>query len=521
MTPFSPEQLNLEVDEDSLDAPAAESAAAATPHLGVDRRAALHASLVVQQTVDATAQRRLRRAGFVRSILTTSPLLAADVLALALCGLIAWKLVAFLSPSSLILIRWAAPLTLAAMIPTYWIWGLYDAFGVHPVVEQRQLTAAHLCVVIASCVGALFVPAFAIWCAALLVTACVLVPMSRMLIRRWCAHQSWWGFPTLLVGSSSSMGAMADMLLTNCSSGLRAVAATCAIGPCPESSLPIVSEPHAIESLVHDRVIRHAVISLPEGSPAELSRVVSRYEKIIPHLIILSDCNLLPGLWGVSRSCGRYTGMEVQNRSTFITLLAIKRAIDLVVASLAAIILLPLMIAIAVAVRLSSPGPIFFGHKRIGLRGKRFETWKFRTMYCDSDHILADHFRNDPAAHQAWIREHKLRFDPRVTRIGNILRQWSLDELPQLWNVLAGQMSLVGPRPIVDDEIAKYGAVFDLYISVRPGITGLWQVSGRNDMTYSERVALDQYFVRNWSPWLDLYILPKTLWALLRRKGAY
>jgi len=518
MTPYSPE--HLELDEMPLDAPPASAGVASLRHGDLPRARLSHA-VITQSLADARQQARLRRAASLRVARTTLPLVAADVVALALCGLMAWKLVGALSHSSLAAIRFAAPVTLLAMLPTYWIGGLYSAFGMHPVVEQRHLTAAHIVVALASGVGAFFVPAFAIWCAAVLVTACPLVPLARAVARRCCSHCAWWGFPTLLIGSGTSLNVMSDMLLTNCSSGLRAVAAVCAAGPCPAVRLPTLSDPRDIESFVANRAIRHAVISMPDASPTELARVIERYEKFIPHLLILSDCNLLPGLWGISRSCGRFTGMEVRNRSAFLTLLAVKRVVDLLIASIAAIVLLPLMIVIAIAVRFSSPGPIFFGHVRIGRRGQRFQTWKFRTMFCDSDHILTDHFRNDPAARAAWIGEHKLRNDPRVTPIGKFLRSSSLDELPQLWNVLAGQMSLVGPRPIVDEEVPKYGPVFDLYISVRPGITGLWQVSGRNDTIYSERVALDQYYVRNWSPWLDFYILPKTLLALLRRKGAY
>jgi len=134
---------------------------------------------------------------------------------------------------------------------------------------------------------------------------------------------------------------------------------------------------------------------------------------------------------------------------------------------------------------------------------------------------LREYLKRDPAARAEWDRDYKLRYDPRVTPIGAFLRKWSLDELPQLWNVLKGEMSMVGPRPIVTDEISKYGDVFKLYKAVKPGLTGLWQVSGRNDVTYEDRVWLDQYYIRNWSPWMDLYIVPQTVVAMLRRTGAY
>jgi Undecaprenyl-phosphate galactose phosphotransferase WbaP len=180
-----------------------------------------------------------------------------------------------------------------------------------------------------------------------------------------------------------------------------------------------------------------------------------------------------------------------------------------------------LMLLLMALVKCTSRGPIFFGHTRIGQHGRKFKAWKFRSMYVNSKELLREHLAKNPEARAEWKRDHKLRNDPRVTRIGELLRKTSLDELPQLWNVLVGEMTLVGPRPIVQDEVARYGRVFKMYTSVKPGITGLWQVSGRNDVGYEERVQLDQFYVRHWSPWLDVYILGRTVITLVLRQGAY
>ncbi len=142
-------------------------------------------------------------------------------------------------------------------------------------------------------------------------------------------------------------------------------------------------------------------------------------------------------------------------------------------------------------------------------------------MVCNSDEVLRQYLNAHPQAREEWLADHKLRDDPRVTTIGRWLRSSSLDELPQLWNVLKGEMSVVGPRPIVEAEVEKYGEIFELYKAVRPGITGLWQVCGRNDTTYHQRVRLDRYYVRNWSVWLDAYILARTAYVVFRRRGAY
>lgn len=181
---------------------------------------------------------------------------------------------------------------------------------------------------------------------------------------------------------------------------------------------------------------------------------------------------------------------------------------------------LPLMGLLALAVRLDSPGPIFFKHQRIGLGGSDITIWKFRSMRHDAAACL-EKYLQDPQLRQEWEENQKLRHDPRVTRLGRFLRASSLDELPQLFNVLTGDLSLVGPRPIVWDEVERYQDGFELYKRVKPGLTGLWQISGRSNTSYRLRVNLDAYYVRNWSVWLDIYILAKTPLELLKGQGAY
>jgi lipopolysaccharide/colanic/teichoic acid biosynthesis glycosyltransferase len=194
---------------------------------------------------------------------------------------------------------------------------------------------------------------------------------------------------------------------------------------------------------------------------------------------------------------------------------------NMVVAVAALVFLLPLMLLIAISVYAYDGGPIFFAHRRIGLGGRTFRCLKFRSMAVDAEQRLADLLACDPVARAEWEADHKLRRDPRVTRLGAFLRKTSLDELPQLFNVLRGDMSLVGPRPIVEAEIEKYGRRFRDYCAVRPGITGLWQVSGRNDTSYRTRIALDCVYARRRSLGLDAYILAVTVPAVLTRRGSY
>ena len=197
------------------------------------------------------------------------------------------------------------------------------------------------------------------------------------------------------------------------------------------------------------------------------------------------------------------------------------RVLDLSCILLALPFILAAFFIITILVMLDSEGPVFYRQARIGRYGRRFYVYKFRTMVQNADHLLQTYLAESPELRAEWLATHKLKNDPRITRVGAILRKTSLDELPQLWNILVGEMSLIGPRPIVDAEVEKYGDCFALYTQVRPGLTGLWQVSGRSDTSYEQRVELDKYYVLNRSLKLDLQILWKTVFVVLKKDGAY
>lgn len=197
-----------------------------------------------------------------------------------------------------------------------------------------------------------------------------------------------------------------------------------------------------------------------------------------------------------------------------------KRAFDVVGATVLGLLLSPLILIIVTLIRIEGE-PILFRHKRIGRNGRVFHCIKFRTMVRNAEEVLRQLLNEHPELRDEWTENHKLRNDPRVSKVGRVLRLTSLDELPQLWNVLRGEMSLVGPRPVVRAELLRYGRCASKYMAVRPGLTGLWQVKGRNDTTYRRRVAMDKFYIQNQSLLLDLYILAATPAAVLRRNGAY
>jgi Undecaprenyl-phosphate galactose phosphotransferase WbaP len=198
----------------------------------------------------------------------------------------------------------------------------------------------------------------------------------------------------------------------------------------------------------------------------------------------------------------------------------VKRLFDLAGSLALVVVLSPLLVYLSWKIR-QTGGAAIFSHLRVGRYGRMFGCLKFRTMVPDADRVLREHLDADLSARAEWERDFKLKDDPRITPIGAFLRRTSLDELPQLWNVLKGEMSLVGPRPVIEEELDRYGDQVGYYLETRPGITGLWQISGRNDTGYEDRVALDSWYVRNWSLWYDLVILAKTVRVVLRREGAY
>jgi Undecaprenyl-phosphate galactose phosphotransferase WbaP len=251
-----------------------------------------------------------------------------------------------------------------------------------------------------------------------------------------------------------------------------------------------------------------------------MSALIADYLYTIPQVHVLSELTGLPDHWNPQQLDG-LSGIHLQQNLMLPLPQLTKRCIDLVACVVGGIVLLPFLSYLAIAVKMSSRGPVFYGHDRIGRYGVTFKAWKFRTMFQDSGLKLEQYLEANPDLKNEWERDHKLKFDPRVTRIGRFMRKTSLDELPQLWNVFCGNMSLVGPRPIVTQEIQKYGHFYGLYTMVKPGITGLWQVSGRNNTTYDERVQLDAYYVRNWSPWVDIVLLFKTIRIVLFAHGAY
>lgn len=459
---------------------------------------------------------RTYRPGLSTAVLFSGDLLAT-ALALAVAATIRFQFGGDYSPA---FYARQMPLSLLFAL-VYALFGLYPGIVSSAVTEIRKISLATTLVFVflgtllfLFRTGTYYSRAvfFIAWLLALF-----LVPVMRALCRSVFGRREWWGYPVFVIGPADLAAKVIEDMKKRPEAGLRPVA-------CFEAD--------ALEELDHSQggswlaqAARHhgvdrAVLAVPGAGRQDILRFLETDESVFSRIY------LVPGIGGLSsfgvetRDLGDSLSLEVRQDLALSRYQTAKRLVD---QSLSLLILLatsPLLLLVAIAIRLDSRGGVFHRQVRLGLGGNEFRIWKFRTMHRDAGRMLDEHLAANPEARAEWEASQKLRNDPRITRIGQILRKTSLDELPQLWNVLKGDMSLVGPRPIVHNEVAKYGRYFSMYAKVLPGLTGLWQVSGRSDLDYLRRVELDTYYVRNWSPWLDVYLLARTVPVVLKGSGA-
>ena len=358
--------------------------------------------------------------------------------------------------------------------------------------------------------------------------AIVLIPCGRYLLRSYLLRLGKWQKPTVIIGTGPNAREACAALASEPLMGfdvvafVRLSAEADAVAPVDMPGPGIPVEPESAWNI--ERLLRHQVVIALEGGDAGMQADwLARLARAGHREVFLA-----PTLRGLALH-----GMEITHFFRHELLLLgvrnnlarkgprlLKRIFDVTASLLLLCLLAPLLIWIALRIRMSGSSAIF-SHSRVGRDGRMFPCYKFRTMVPDAERVLQRLLDADPAARAEWAREFKLKNDPRVTAVGQFLRETSLDELPQIWNVLKGDMSLVGPRPVIAEELPRYGDDRSFYLQVRPGVTGLWQISGRNDVDYGYRVSLDTWYVRNWSLWYDLAILMKTASVVFGRKGAY
>jgi Undecaprenyl-phosphate galactose phosphotransferase WbaP len=351
------------------------------------------------------------------------------------------------------------------------------------------------------------------------VFGCLFNMIFRFAARNRFSLFQWWGIPVLVVGPIEHSREVVLKLNRSRRLGLRPVLIldeNCPTGITHLLQIPIVRSTDAVQTLLETTHIDYAVFVGLDIQNQILRWLGERFSNVL----VVLDSSPLGSLWVKTMDLeGRLT-LKTQYHLLDRKATATKRTIDLIIGMGVGLILLPLLALIALLIRLDSPGSVIYAQKRMGRGGKIFRCFKFRTMQVGAEARLDELLKSDPVANREYTQYHKLAKDPRITRIGKFLRKFSLDELPQLWNIIIGDLSLVGPRAYMVSEYADMGTYASLILRIQPGLTGWWQVMGRHNTTFDERLRLDEYYLSNWSLWLDVFIIIKTAWILISGKGA-
>ncbi|MDQ8036684.1 MAG: undecaprenyl-phosphate galactose phosphotransferase WbaP [Pedobacter sp.] len=349
----------------------------------------------------------------------------------------------------------------------------------------------------------------------------LLLPLFRYAIKAVLLRQGWWQIPVSMIGGGANAQEAWKALQSESLMGARLAEVLLPAGQSAQDwvTVPVRTltpgQPHSFAGNL-------VIVALESDEQETQDHALRSLSRSTLDVLVVPPARRLPllGMQPLHVFSHETLFLRAENQLQRPLAAFTKRSFDIVMSLLLLLLLSPLFALLIWKVR-KSGGPAFFGHGRIGHNGQPFPCYKFRTMVPNAAEVLEQLLQNDLAARQEWELEFKLRNDPRITAIGDLLRRTSLDELPQLWNVLKGDMSLVGPRPVIRDELEKYAEDVSYYLQVRPGMTGLWQVSGRNNVDYDTRVALDAWYVRNWSLWNDIVILLKTVRVVLGKEGAY
>jgi Undecaprenyl-phosphate galactose phosphotransferase WbaP len=421
------------------------------------------------------------------------------------------------------------PFSFIFFVSLYLLRGLYPGIAVNRIVELKRLvvttTFGYLVMIAFVSVFEATEPRDTIFFAILWGFSLGLVPFSRWVFRGILIHFKMWGEPVIVFGFGEQCEMILDHLNRYKKLGLRPVAIVNGQEKTQvELNIPIIMGSSWFQDVNYSSKYQNigtAIIINPEISETISNAIVDNQFGNFSRLIFVSGWEHLRGSWVEPVDLGGILGLEIRQNLLNQREQFFKRFLDITLVLVGSTVMFPFLLLLFGLVFLDSGGKPFYTQIRIGYQGKRFKLMKFRTMVPNADKLLTTYLDTHPEMRVEWNAAFKLKNDPRTTWLGKLLRKLSLDEIPQVWNVIKGEMSIVGPRPIVDTEIQKYQETFTLYQQVKPGITGLWQVLGRNNTSYSERIRLDEYYVRNWSIWMDFYIIIRTAWVVIRRRGAY
>lgn len=402
--------------------------------------------------------------------------------------------------------------------------GLYPGYGRSPQTELRLHVMGTAQVVAVQLAAGLALQRFSSSVSGTVLSWTLLLLLSLFLrysVRSLLIRAGQYGRPISVIGAGQTAAMAIHHLRAHPAYGLNPVAAyddNQALHSTMLHGVPILGTLE--EAITYPRT-EQALVSIPGARAEAQQRIINATYAAFPHTWVIPDLFGIPNQALQPHNIGSVASLEVRNNLRSVQARTLKRTIDLLGSGLGVLLLLPILMLIALAIKLDTPGPSVYRARRLGRNGESFDCFKFRSMHRDAEAKLKSVLDSDPKLKAEFEATHKLKNDPRVTRVGNFLRKTSLDELPQLVNVLLGTMSLVGPRPIVQGEIAKYGEIYAVYKQVRPGMTGYWQANGRSDTSYDERVGMDNFYVTNWTPWLDMVVLIQTFKVVFMGKGAY
>jgi Undecaprenyl-phosphate galactose phosphotransferase WbaP len=417
-----------------------------------------------------------------------------------------------------------------------WFWGAGHYSRRRPYWDELRETLKILLILGMLDAALVFLakwPVSRLWLGMTWFIALMLVPLFRTMTKRLLLSVGGWRRPTVIAGIGENALRTAEAMTSEKLMGYDIIAFIAGPSYPANSSKSITIGNHDIPvfyysshlwDLLENLRSPHLVVALEQGEVDQQKHLLTAIGEGYRNLHIAPPVTGLP-LYGTEIE--RFFRHEVlllnvRNNLARLWAKAAKRAFDLFASSILAVLCLPLLGIVATLIKLEDGGPVFYKQERVGRRGGIFRILKFRSMKKNADELLLQWLKENPEIKKEYeFNNFKLRNDPRITRIGHLLRQTSIDELPQLWNVIKGEMSLVGPRPLLEREINSYGPNIHLYKQARPGITGIWQISGRSKTRFSDRSNLDAWYIRNWSLWYDFYILLRTAVVVLKKDGAY
>lgn len=410
----------------------------------------------------------------------------------------------------------------------FFLMGIYDFEGDHNhkiATIIRSITVAAALSLLLIYLGQGNIALSRLFIIIFLLLSITTVPLMHMLCEQYLAKSKVFNENILLIGMSDKVELAEKYYCKHITTPVTIIGYVDAVDEknLKSYSYPCLGALSDVENIIKKYKVQRVVVCYPKLSNKELVSTINKIEVLVHQVLFFSDILEL-ATRNVSTICipnDMGVVFSIKNNLSFGWQRIFKRIIDLIFTSGILILSFPIFAILCIVIYLDSPGPIIFGHTRVGKGGKEFTCYKFRTMVSNADVVLREHLITNVAARLEWEKNYKLQNDPRVTKVGKILRKLSLDELPQLWNVIKGDMSLVGPRPITSEEVKMYGPYIDEFFLVRPGITGIWQVSGRSDTSYDERVQMDCWYIHNWSVWLDITCLLRTIDVVIRKKGAY